>query len=124
MANWLEIHNNISFLIAILIAGFIFFLSSIPSSGFPSELGMIPKLYHIVIFFMLTFFLLIALVQGKVQYKYFILTTLLIVIAYAITDELHQLFVLGRHTAISDVLIDSIGIFCAGALYSLNLKEK
>jgi len=73
---------------------------------------------------MLTFFLLIALVQGKVQYKYFILTTLLIVIAYAITDELHQLFVLGRHTAISDVLIDSIGIFCAGALYSLNLKEK
>ncbi|MFA5258577.1 MAG: VanZ family protein [Candidatus Pacearchaeota archaeon] len=124
MVNWLETHNNVSFLVAILLAGFIFYSSSIPSSSFPSGLGILTKLYHLGIFFILTFFLLMALVQGKAQYKYFILTTLLIVIAYAITDELHQLFVLGRNTAIGDVLIDSIGIFCAGALYSLTIKEK
>ncbi len=39
-----------------------------------------------------------------------------IAIAYAITDEIHQGFVEGRHAAISDVLIDSAGVLIAIAV--------
>ena len=124
MINWFERHNNLSFLIAIIVAGFIFYISSIPASGFPSGLGITTKIYHILIFFILESFLLISLLQGKPKYKYFITTTILIVIAYSITDELHQFFVPGRHTAINDVLIDSIGILLAGIMYALRLNLK
>ncbi|MBR9705029.1 teicoplanin resistance protein VanZ, partial [Candidatus Pacearchaeota archaeon] len=43
---------------------------------------------------------------------------------YGISDEIHQLFVLGRACTISDVLVDSIGIFSAGYLYLLFLLGK
>jgi VanZ family protein len=36
-----------------------------------------------------------------------------IAIGYAITDEIHQSFVDGRHAAIHDVLIDSAGVLIA-----------
>lgn len=124
MLNWFEKHNNVSFLVAILIAIIIFYLSSIPASGFPSGLGITTKIYHIVIFSLLTFFLLIALIQGKNKYKYFVITTCLVVITYAITDEVHQSFVPGRNPAITDVLIDSIGILFVGIVYFLRLKLK
>ena len=37
----------------------------------------------------------------------------LIVVAYACTDELHQLFISGRSASIIDVLIDATGGFIA-----------
>ena len=40
-------------------------------------------------------------------------------IIYAISDELHQLFVENRYCSIKDVLIDSAGIFCGVLLYRL-----
>ena len=39
-----------------------------------------------------------------------------IAIGYAITDEIHQSFVEGRHGAIVDVLIDSAGVLLAIAV--------
>jgi VanZ family protein len=33
-----------------------------------------------------------------------------IAVAYAVTDEIHQHFVRGRHASARDVLIDSVGI--------------
>ena len=40
--------------------------------------------------------------------------------AYAVTDELHQLFVPGRAGMISDVLIDSLGVlFGCFLIYAL-----
>lgn len=38
---------------------------------------------------------------------------------YAISDEVHQLFIAGRSGRIADVLIDSIGIFTGIAIYLL-----
>ena len=39
-----------------------------------------------------------------------------IAIGYAITDEIHQSFVDGRHAALQDVLIDSAGVLIAIAV--------
>lgn len=38
--------------------------------------------------------------------------TLLVGTIYAASDELHQAFVPGRGPAVTDVLLDSIGVFC------------
>jgi VanZ family protein len=43
---------------------------------------------------------------------------LLITLAYAASDELHQTFVTGRHGTPVDVLIDSVGIAVAIAVYT------
>jgi VanZ family protein len=119
---WFEKHNIISLIITIIIAFVIFYLSSIPGSGYPSGLGIITKIYHIVIFFLLSLFLLLAIVKGKFKNKYFTIVAILIALLYATTDEIHQFFVPGRNPAVNDVLIDSLGILVAGIFYSVRLR--
>jgi hypothetical protein len=106
-----------SLLIAVLIAGFILYISSIPSYGFPTGLGLLPKVYHLVIFALLAFFLSLAIIRKQINNKYLIIIVLLLSIAYAISDELHQSFVPGRHCAIKDVFIDTTGILISIIFY-------
>jgi len=52
-----------------------------------------------------------------------IFVTLILVILYAMTDEYHQTFILGREGTVRDILIDTLGALFAG--YSLwNLLPK
>ena len=51
------------------------------------------------------------------EYKKMIIYSSFIGILYAISDELHQLFVNGRSAKIVDVLIDSSGIFTGILIY-------
>ena len=44
---------------------------------------------------------------------------IIITVLYGISDEIHQIFVPGRHFAILDILTDSAGILFASLLYSL-----
>jgi len=44
-------------------------------------------------------------------------------IAYAVTDEFHQRFVLGRHASPVDVAIDAVGL-ALGMLVWLRLRER
>jgi VanZ family protein len=44
-------------------------------------------------------------------------------IAYAVTDELHQYFVRGRHASPVDVAIDAVGV-AVGMLVWLRLRER
>lgn len=53
-----------------------------------------------------------------------ILLTIVIGILYAISDEIHQLFISGRAGQIQDVLIDSSGIIIATILVSKIKGEK
>lgn len=46
----------------------------------------------------------------------------MIAVLYAISDEIHQLFVPGRAGKVSDVLIDSVGIAIAFVLLTLYFK--
>ena len=51
-----------------------------------------------------------------------ILTSILVGIIYAITDELHQYFMDGRSAQIKDIVIDSLGIF-TGVLLMYKIKN-
>ena len=121
MIKFFEKHNKISWAITILIAIFIFYISSLTfESRGGKGFGIETVLYHFIVFFFLTFFLLISLINGKK--KNTISLAIIVSIIYAISDEVHQLFVSGRDGSIKDVLIDSAGIFLASFLYILILK--
>ena len=85
-------------------AGLIFALSSIPALN--SGLGMwdevLRKCAHVTEYAILGFLLLRAIGRE--------LPALVIGIAYAASDELHQHFVRGRHGSPVDVLIDTVGL--------------
>ena len=119
MILWFEKHNKISWMITIFISIIIFYVSSLifkpsPLIGFPWK----PVAYHFYAFFFLSAFLLLSLIQGNEKNKNLIYLAFIIAIIYAITDEIHQLFVPSRAFAVSDILTDSAGIFFAGLIYS------
>ncbi|VVB78770.1 VanZ like family protein [uncultured archaeon] len=123
--SWFENYWFVSLLIVILIASTIFYLSSLPSQAFPPGLGIKTKIYHVGIFFLLSFFMLITFLKGNNKRTIHLISlAILLCVSYAITDEIHQFFVPGRHTALRDVLIDSIGILFAGVLYTIRIKKK
>lgn len=85
-------------------AAMIFVLSSVPDLG--TGLGgwdlVLRKLAHATEYAILGFLLLRA--TGSERWA------LALGIAYAVSDEIHQHFVAGRHGAPLDVLIDSLGV--------------
>jgi VanZ family protein len=93
-------------------AALIFTLSSIPGLG--TGLGtwdlVLRKLAHTTEYAVLGVLLLRA--KGRVSVA-FVLATL-----YAVTDELHQSFVAGRHASPLDVAIDAAGVALGLALAS------
>lgn len=96
--------------------GAIYILSDQPKSDIPSfgvwDL-LIKKGSHFLAYAVLAVLAWRMFQEGKRPYLYAIVFTIL----YAISDELHQTFIPGRHGALADVLIDSLG--GAAALFSL-----
>lgn len=95
-------------------AGVIFYLSGIPDlkSGLEYDF-FLRKLAHITEYFIFTFLLYRAF-SGSFRMhplKLFIYPAALALL-YAVSDEIHQYFVMGRCCSARDVLIDSIGIIC------------
>lgn len=83
----------------------------------------IRKLAHFTEYMILGFFLAGALVIGmEVLDKKRLFLSWLLVAAYSITDELHQLFVAGRSGRILDVFIDSSGGLLAVFLFAIIQK--
>jgi VanZ family protein len=85
-------------------AAVIFTLSSIPSltTGLGTWDTVLRKGAHMTEYAILGALLLRALGRE--------LPALLVGIAYAVTDEIHQHFVEGRHTSPFDVALDAIGV--------------
>jgi VanZ family protein len=78
---------------------------------------VVRKFGHFGIYFTLGILVLNALtVSGVRGFKGFIFS-LVFCILYAISDEVHQLFVLGRGAQVVDVLIDSLGAFVGIGMY-------
>ncbi len=110
----MKLNYYLKYLLPIIIyAGFIYYLSSLPS---PLE-QIIPEkaliyfdfqrfIYHIIEYGFLSFLLYRAL---KITSKNSQILAILITILYAITDELHQYFVPGRISSVFDVAFDSFG---------------
>ncbi|MBE6947708.1 MAG: VanZ family protein [Ruminococcaceae bacterium] len=91
-----------------------------------STVGLVVrKLGHFTEFFLLGFFLLLHIdaIGKKVTLRLPWLIAWGIGTLYAVTDELHQGFVGGRHPAILDVCIDSSGVI-AGLLAMLVILWK
>ncbi len=95
-------------------AGVIFFFSSIPDLKTGLEYDfLLRKIAHITEYFVFTFLLYRAF-GGSFKmnvYRLFMYPAVFSLL-YAISDEIHQYFVLGRSCAIGDVLIDSLGVIC------------
>ena len=58
----------------------------------------------------------------NVKYKNAVIIAMIIGVAYATSDEIHQLFVGGRSGRVVDVVIDSIGICTGIVMYRLVQK--
>ena len=91
-------------------AALIFALSSIPSlnSGLGGWDYVLRKLAH------MTEYAILALLVLRATGSYGLALSL--AVAYAVSDEIHQTFVRGRHGSPVDVAIDSVGIVIALAL--------
>ncbi|NUT56155.1 MAG: VanZ family protein [Thermoleophilia bacterium] len=92
-------------------AAVIFAFSAVPDLG--TGLGtwdlVLRKIAHACEFAVLGALLLRALRDGRAAFAGGVL--------YAISDEVHQLFVPGRHGAALDVAIDSVGVLVGLALW-------
>ncbi len=96
----------------IIWAGVIFCFSSIPylKTGLEYDF-FLRKIAHITEYFILTFLLYRAF-KGSFNISVFglFMYPVAFSLLYAISDEIHQYFILGRCCSAKDVLIDSIGI--------------
>ncbi|MCX6750466.1 MAG: VanZ family protein [Candidatus Pacearchaeota archaeon] len=92
----------------VLVAAIIFYSSTVQATAGERTGLNLATLYHLGVFFMFTFFLSLSLKSEKIDLKTASII-LLISLAYAISDEFHQLFVAGRFATVKDVLIDFAG---------------
>ncbi len=98
--------------------GLIFYLSGQPflSSGFtPKEDFILRKIAHIGEFAILAFLFYRAFKNHKI-FSNPIFWSAIFSILYAVSDEVHQLFVLGRAGKAEDLIIDGIGVLIAAGL--------
>ena len=126
MIKWHEKRDIFALVIVILIALFIFIISSQSfENGSPGpSWSFKPVLYHFTVFFLFSFFLSIALTHGRVNNRYLVLFAVLFGVAYGATDELHQLFVTNRSCSLEDFAVDSIGVLAASLIYFISLVFK
>lgn len=100
------------------VAGFLPFAESVLTY-------IVRKSAHVVAFFVLGVLLYIAVRSHKLSAKRAILISVAGVFAYAVFDEVHQLFVPGRSGEIGDVLLDTIaGAAGIASYYFLIIKRK
>ncbi len=78
---------------------------------------IIRKSAHFVTFFTLGILLCHAIIKKAIVKEYLIVVG--IAFLYAVFDEVHQLFVVGRSGQISDVVIDFAGVLLAVLIYYL-----
>ncbi len=120
MISYFEKHAKLSWMITIIIAIAIFYISSLTFAGVAPGTSLKALLYHLTAFFFLGLFLLISLVKGKAENL--VIVAVLIAVIYGITDEIHQFFVPGRASAISDVLVNNVGITFAFLVYYISFQ--
>ena len=100
-------------------AGLIFFLSHQPdlSSGLPKIWDFfLAKSVHILEYAVLTFLLIRTLQEYQLSKRKVLISAIILAILYALSDEYHQSFILGRESSFRDIGIDSLGVLLAAWL--------
>ena len=121
--DFFEEHSRLSWFVVVLGAIGIFIISSLQFGPSVPGLRFLPILYHILAFFFLSLFLLIALTKGEKKYSLF-LVGIVLAVSYGVIDEIHQFFVPGRSCTGFDVFLDSVGILFAVMIYLIKIKWK
>lgn len=104
-------HRKILYTSLVLYWVVLIILTSLPTTSLP-KVGISDKLQHFFAYFVLALLLNSSfLVQRKYQFSFNVksLLSLLIVVLYAIFDEVHQYFIPGRFCEFSDFIADVIG---------------
>jgi VanZ family protein len=99
--------------------GLIFFLSAqpdLPHAPGPWLDMLIKKLGHALAFGILSWLYLRALGGNGLGSDRLRVLSLILTLLYAVSDEIHQAFVPGRHSSIADVLVDGVGATLAMGL--------
>ncbi len=111
-----------NWLLVFIWAGLIFFLSSLPylESGLDQDFSL-RKIAHVLEYAILTFLLIRAF---GIKNKYGITVSIIIALLYAVSDEYHQTFILGRNGKLIDIGIDSIGILLTSLLCYIKSKGR
>lgn len=90
---------------------------------FDSFHGLVRKIAHFTIYFILGFLIYNALYHSfKKDLIYLLVLAIVLVMSYAISDEVHQLFIVGRSCEVRDVLIDTSGGSIGAFIYYFYLK--
>jgi len=80
------------------------------------------KAAHFTLYAVLGFLMFGATADKGIKMKKTFLLSWLFGTSYAATDEIHQIFVPGRSCQLTDVLLDSSGVFCGGLLALLTFS--
>jgi VanZ family protein len=122
MIKLLEKYSKVSWVFVIIIAGIMFYLSSLTFGPGTPATSIYAIMYHIFAFFWLGFFLILALVKG--ENKNLIFLSIILAFLYGVSDEIHQLFVPGRYFAFTDISLNLFGTLWASLIYILSLRRK
>lgn len=79
---------------------------------------LVRKGAHFTIYFILGLLVNSFIFEYTKKFKYLFMISLLICFLYACSDEIHQLFVVGRSGMFSDVLLDSFAAMISIFIYS------
>ncbi|HEX2929221.1 MAG TPA: VanZ family protein [Candidatus Binatia bacterium] len=87
---------------------------------------MIRKLGHLGEYFILAFLLMRALNVEFVEHtaNWRILWSLIVVVSYAASDEMHQAFVPSRTASLGDVIIDTLGGICGTLWFHVRNRDQ
>ncbi|MCD4781043.1 MAG: VanZ family protein [Candidatus Omnitrophica bacterium] len=101
-------------------SGIIFYASSISTLTSPIKGPFSDKYMHVLEFFPFGFFLFHALwhIRPKRLFASELMVVLLGSFLYGLSDEIHQLFVVGRDANVLDVIADTLGGYLGGFVYA------
>jgi VanZ family protein len=96
----------------------IFAGSSVPLPAFPGTISLPDKLAHVLEYLPLGLLLMWAFwSSGSPTRKRALLTTVFVVMLYALSDEFHQSFVPGRQPEVIDGVMDVLGGLIGGSFF-------
>lgn len=98
--------NNSNFIVDFL-NNFLNLFIDIDLTNYDFIFLLVRKLAHLLEYFILAILVYYLLYQFKVKKK--LILTIIICFLYALSDEFHQLFIIGREGRLIDVLIDTLG---------------
>lgn len=82
------------------------------------------KSAHIIIYLILGLLFISLLYEFNITTKIMIISSILFCFIYACSDEIHQLFVVGRSGEIKDIILDTIGSTIGIFVYYLYRKKQ